>query len=85
MEAYKLIFEKKLVNSHITDIVLKAFRKERIETENYYHLQFATTDEILKRNIPSKLQHIKVDKWLSSAETFTKRNTPGCYDALFGF
>lgn len=85
MEAYRLIFEKKLVNSHITDIVLKAFRKERIERENEYRLQFATTDEILKRNIPSKLQHIKIDRWLSSAETFTRRNTPGCYDALFGF
>ena len=85
MEAYKLIFEKKLINSHVIDVVLKSFRQHRIETDKTYRLKFAATDEILRRNISSKLQHRGITNWMSNPETFTRQHSPECYDIFFGF
>lgn len=86
MEAYNLIYAKNVISSHVVDLVLKAFRDERIvRADGDLKLNFLATGEILKRNIPSKLQHENVGHWITQADTFLKKNTPSCYDIFLGF
>lgn len=81
-KAYSLVYKKSDVPSFYIDLVVKAFRSEKINGK----VTFKEGPVILSnRDVPSKLRHNRIHAYLTKMETYLSEKRPSFVDSFFGF